>query len=134
MSRKRAVSNILDDLDDKESPSNQPSSTRRNRSISSIINEEIVSSARSTSNKKKLIVCNCPDCDGDLVDSRTKEIHDSRHQEYQDLQGTILSQVRLLEIGETSTPASAGRMIDESIRQESEESNNSNQDDVDDEY
>ncbi|PKK67185.1 hypothetical protein RhiirC2_783848 [Rhizophagus irregularis] len=124
MSRKRSVSNILDDLDDKESPSNQPSSTRRNRSISSIINEEIVSSARSTSNKRKLVVCNCPDCDGDLVDSRTKEIHDSRHQEYQDLQGTILSQVRQLEIGETSTPASAGRMIDESIRQESEESNN----------
>ncbi|CAB5293720.1 unnamed protein product [Rhizophagus irregularis] len=49
-------------------------------------------------------------------------------------QGTILSQVRQLEIGEISTPASAGQMIDESIRQESEESDNSNQDDVDDEY
>ncbi|CAB4417323.1 unnamed protein product [Rhizophagus irregularis] len=134
MSRKRSVSSILDDLDDEESPSNQPSSTRRNRSISGIINEEIVSSARLTSNKRKLVVCNCPDCNGNLVDSRTKEIHDSRHQEYQDLQGTISSQVRQLEIGETSTPASAGRMIDESIRQESEESDNSNQDNVDDEH
>ncbi|PKK60529.1 hypothetical protein RhiirC2_793181, partial [Rhizophagus irregularis] len=104
------------------SPSNQPSSTRRNRSISSIINKEIVSSAKSTSNKRKLVVCNCSDCDGDLVNFRTKEIHDSRHQEYQDSQGTILSQVRQLEISETSTPASAGRMIDESIRQELEES------------
>ncbi|GBC36078.2 hypothetical protein GLOIN_2v1775288 [Rhizophagus irregularis DAOM 181602=DAOM 197198] len=156
MSRKRSVSSILDDLDDEESPSNQPSSTRRNRSISGIINEEIVSSARPTSkddlcqinrfiqyknhllyedrNKKKLVVCNCPDCDGNLVDSRTKEIHDSRHQEYQDSQGTISSQVRQLEIGETSISASAGRMIDESIRQESEKSDNSNQDDVDDEH
>ncbi|CAB5394987.1 unnamed protein product [Rhizophagus irregularis] len=134
MSRKRSVSSILDDFDDEESPSNQPSSTRRNRSISSIINEEIVSSARLTSNKRKLVVCNCPDCNGDLVDSRTKEIHDFRHQEYQDSQDTISSQVRQLEIGETSTPASAGRMNDESIRQESEESDNSNQDDVDDEY
>lgn len=133
MSRKRSVSSILDDLDE-ESSSNQPSSTRRNRSISSIINEEIVSSGPK-SNKRKLVVCNCPDCDGNLVDSRTKEIHDSRHQElYQDSQGTISSQVRQLEIGETSTPASAGRMIDESIRQESEESDNSNQDDVDDEH
>ncbi|CAB5366657.1 unnamed protein product [Rhizophagus irregularis] len=109
MSRKRSVSSILEDLDDEESPSNQPSSTRRNRSISGIINEEIVSSARPTSNKRKLVVCNCPDC-------------------------TISSQVRQLEIGETSIPASAGRMIDESIRQESEESDNSNQDDVDDEH
>ncbi|CAG8717704.1 16051_t:CDS:1, partial [Rhizophagus irregularis] len=56
----------------------RPSSTRRNRSIYSIINEEIVSSARPTSNKRKLVVCNCPDCDGNLVDSRTKEVHDSR--------------------------------------------------------
>ncbi|GBC52302.2 uncharacterized protein LOC107327733 [Rhizophagus irregularis DAOM 181602=DAOM 197198] len=134
MSRKRSVSSILDDLDDEESPSNQPSSTRRNRSISGIINKEIVSSARPTSNKRKLVVCNCPDCDGNLVDSRTKEIHDSRHQEYQDSQGTISSQVRQLEIGETSIPASAGQMIDESIRQESEKSDNSNQDDVDDEH
>ncbi|EXX71695.1 hypothetical protein RirG_076180 [Rhizophagus irregularis DAOM 197198w] len=134
MSRKRSVSSILEDLDDEESPSNQPSSTRRNRSISGIINEEIVSSARPTSNKRKLVVCNCPDCDGNLVDSRTKEIHDSRHQEYQDSQGTISSQVRQLEIGETSISASAGRMIDESIRKESEESDNSNQDDVDDEH
>ncbi|EXX62768.1 hypothetical protein RirG_158660 [Rhizophagus irregularis DAOM 197198w] len=122
MSRKRSVSSILEDLDDEESPSNQPSSTCRNRSISGIINEEIVSSARPTSNKRKLVVCNCPDCDGNLVDSRTKEIHDSRHQKYQDSQG------------ETSIPASAGRMIDGSIRQESEESDNSNQDDVDDEH
>ncbi|CAB4425452.1 unnamed protein product [Rhizophagus irregularis] len=134
MSRKRSVSSILDDLDDEESPSNQLSSTHRNRSISGIINKEIVSSARPTSNKRKLVVCNCPDCDGNLVDSRTKEIHDSRHQEYQDSQGTISSQVRQLEIGETSTPASVGQMIDESIRQESEESDNSNQDDVDDEH
>ncbi|CAB5395463.1 unnamed protein product [Rhizophagus irregularis] len=89
MSRKRSVSSILDDLDDEESPSNQPSSTRRNRSISSIINKEIVFSARPTN-------------------SRTKEIHDSRHQEYQDSQGTISSQVHQLEIGETSTPALAG--------------------------
>ncbi|PKY36589.1 hypothetical protein RhiirB3_459565 [Rhizophagus irregularis] len=40
----------------------------------------------------------------------------------------------LIQRSETSTPTSAEQMIDESIRQESEESDNSNQDDVDDEY
>ncbi|PKY61185.1 hypothetical protein RhiirA4_431644, partial [Rhizophagus irregularis] len=103
----KSTNRINDILDDEESPSNQPSSTCRNRSISSIINEEIVSSARPTSNKRKLVVCNCPVCDGNLMDSRTKEIHDFKYQEYQDLQGIISSQVRQLEIGETSTPASA---------------------------
>ncbi|GBC51301.2 hypothetical protein RIR_jg25983.t1 [Rhizophagus irregularis DAOM 181602=DAOM 197198] len=88
MSRKRSVSSILEDLDDEESPSNQPSSTCRNRSISGIINEEIVSSARPTN-----------------------------------IKNTKIRKVQF-----------PGRMIDGSIRQESEESDNSNQDDVDDEH
>ncbi|PKC07270.1 hypothetical protein RhiirA5_418431, partial [Rhizophagus irregularis] len=71
MSRKRSVSSILDDLDDEESPSNQPFSTRRNKRRN----------------------------------------------------------IRQLEIGEISTPASAGQMIDEFIRQESEESDNKDPED-----
>ncbi|PKC57131.1 hypothetical protein RhiirA1_472968 [Rhizophagus irregularis] len=88
MSRKRSVSSILNDLDDEESPSNQPSST---------------------------LVCNCSNCNDNLVDSRTKEIHNSKHQEYQDLQSTILSQVRQLEIEDLKDSSSSEYTTEEDI-------------------
>ena len=82
MSRKRSVSSLLKDSDDEEestlSQPRQPSQSCRNRLISSIINEEIVSSAGPSRNIRKREICNCSECHGKLVDSRTKEIHDSR--------------------------------------------------------
>jgi hypothetical protein len=92
MSRKRSVASIINDSDDEESPlsSSQP---HRNRSISSIINEASVTSARPSRNTRRREVCNCPDCNGKLVDSRTKEVHESRQKEYQDSQGTITTQI-----------------------------------------
>ncbi|GBC18484.2 hypothetical protein PHYBLDRAFT_71521 [Rhizophagus irregularis DAOM 181602=DAOM 197198] len=103
MSRKRSVFSILDDLDDEESPSNQPSSTRRNRSISGIINEEIF-----------VIV---------LIVMATWWILAQKKFTILDIKNTKIHKVQF-----------PGRMIDESIRQESEKSDNSNQDDVDDEH
>ncbi|CAG8613560.1 4074_t:CDS:2, partial [Rhizophagus irregularis] len=122
----RVLFSILNDLDDEKSPSNQLSSTCRNRSISSIINEEIVSSARSTNNKRKLVVCNCLDCDGDLVDSPITRL---RSFWKRPVVAAMKAVKDLIQRSETSTPTSAEQMIDESIRQESEESDNSNQDD-----
>src|SRR5436190_20507133 len=74
MSRKRSIASLLDDLDE-ESPSIQSSSvahSHRNRSIASIVNEETASSSRPSSNIKKKVIYNCSDCNGKLVDSRTK--------------------------------------------------------------
>jgi hypothetical protein len=107
MSRKRSIASLLDDIDE-ESPSIQSSSaghSRRNRSIASIVNEETTSSNRPSSNIRKKVICNCPDCNGKLVDSRTKEIHESTYQEYQGAQSPIWPDIQQLEIGEGSTSA-----------------------------
>ena len=64
MSRKRSVASLLDDLDE-ESSTNQPS-------------------ARSSTRKK--VSCNCSDCNGSLVDPRTREIYECR-------QDTILEEI-----------------------------------------
>ena len=73
MSRKRSrsVANLLADLDDEELSSSRPS--RRDRTISSIIDEEL------PVRQLQKVVCNCSECNGKLVDLRIKEIHESRH-------------------------------------------------------
>ena len=96
MSRKRSVASLLADFDDEELSSSRPS--RRDRTISSIINEEL------PVRQSQKVVCNCSECNSKLVDLRTKEIHESRYQEYhQGSQGTISAEIEQLEIGETST-------------------------------
>lgn len=114
MSRKRSISSLLDDLDEEStlSQSSPAAHPRRNRSIASIIGEETASSVRSSSNIRKKVICNCPDCNGKLVDSRTKEIHEAAHQEYQGSQGTILAEIQQLEIGEGSASASTRRPLE----------------------
>lgn len=114
MSRKRSISSLLDDLDEESSlsQSSPAAHPRRNRSIASIIGEETASSVRSSSNIRRKVICNCPDCNGKLVDSRTKEIHESAHQEYQGSQSTILAEIQQLEIGEGSASASARRPLE----------------------
>lgn len=124
MSRKRSIASLLDDLDE-ESPSIQSSSaahSRRNRSIASIVNEETASSSRPSSNIRKKVICNCHDCNGKLVDSRTKEIHESTYQEYQGSQSPIWPDIQQLEIGEGS--ASARRPL-EPIEQDSDDDHQS---------
>src|SRR6185437_1714124 len=104
MSRKRSIASLLDDLDE-ESPSIQCSSvahSRRYRSIASIVNEETASSSRLSSNIRKKVICNCSDCNGKLVDSRTKELHKSTYQEYQGSQSPIWPDFSNLKISEGS--------------------------------
>src|SRR5208282_220337 len=119
MNRKRSVSSLLDDFNKEESSSSQPS-THRDRSISSIINKETELSVRPLRNTIKKVICNCPDCNGKLVNSRTKVIYESRYQECQDSQGTISAEIDQLIIAETSTSASARRQI-EPIEQKSDD-------------
>src|SRR5215470_7065654 len=98
MSRKRSVSSLFKDSDNEEestlSQPRQPSQSRRNRSISSIINKEIVSSAGPSRNIRKREICNYSECHNKLVEARTKEIHDSRQQNNQSSQGTIMAQIQ----------------------------------------
>ncbi len=130
MSRKRLIASLLDDFDE-ESPSIQSSSiahSRRNRSIASIVNEETASSSRPSSNIRKKVICNCPDCNGKLVDSRTKELHESTYQEYQGSQSPIWPDIQQLEISEGS--ASPRRPLepiehDEPIEQDSDDDHQS---------
>src|SRR4051812_13874250 len=83
MIRKRSIASVLDD------DPNRPravSSTRRIRSTSGILSEELTLNqpATSTYNRNRLVECNCSRCNGQLVDSRTKTIHEITHQSNQD--------------------------------------------------
>ena len=70
MVRKRSLASVLYE-DDISSDRNRNS---RNRSISNILGEESTSSQPSSSSR--LVLCNCPKCNGRLIDPRTKVIHD----------------------------------------------------------
>src|SRR5262245_19287850 len=72
MSRKKSLSSVLDE----ESSSRvyaTPSRIRRNRSTSNIFGEE---SLNQSSALGRLVACNCSECNGKLVDPRTKIIHE----------------------------------------------------------
>src|SRR6266542_1581809 len=100
MSKKRSISNIIDD-DEGESSSSRSfaissrATSSRRRAVSDIINEETITN-RPSSNRQ-LSICNCPECNERLVDSHTKEIHDIR---YQSSQGEILAATFQLKIQE----------------------------------
>src|ERR1051325_11094879 len=133
MSRKRSISSVLDD-DDEPSSSRQPS--RRNRSISSIINEETTPSVEPSYNVRRWVICNCTDCNGQLVDSRTKAIHESRHQGHQDSQGTFTGEFQQLELDDEDSASDPERYTIECIEEGAEflvERSSNNGDDDDDE-
>src|SRR3954462_11124877 len=83
MTRKRSIASVLDD--DPNQPRAVPS-TRRIRLTSGILNEELTLNqpAISTYNRNRLVKCNCSRCNGQLVDPRTKTIHEITHQSNQD--------------------------------------------------
>src|SRR6266498_2433263 len=103
MSRKRSISSIIDD-DERESSSSRSFATSsratssRRRAVSDIINKETITN-RSSSNRR-LSICNCPECNGRLVNSRTKKIHEIR---YQSSQGEISAAIFQLEIQEETS-------------------------------
>jgi len=70
MVRKRSLASVLYG-DDTSSDRNR---NNRNRSISNILGEESTSIQPSSSSR--LVLCNCPKCNGRLIDPRTKVIHD----------------------------------------------------------
>ncbi|RHZ80729.1 hypothetical protein Glove_132g161 [Diversispora epigaea] len=70
MVRKRSLASVLYE-DDTSSDRNRNS---RNRSISNILGEELTSNQPSSSSR--LVLCNCPKCNGRLIDPCTKVIHD----------------------------------------------------------
>ena len=74
MSRKRSVASLLADLNDEELSSSRPS--RRERTISSIINEEL------PVRQSQKVICNYFKCNGKLVNLHTKKIHEFRYQKY----------------------------------------------------
>ena len=70
MGRKRSVASILEDSDDNN---NTRRTSHRNRSVSDLLNEG------SSSNRQlnRLVMCYYSRCNGTLIDSQTKTIHDS---------------------------------------------------------
>ncbi|RHZ78779.1 hypothetical protein Glove_156g65 [Diversispora epigaea] len=70
MVRKRSLASVLYE-DDTSLNRNRNS---RNKSISNILGEELTSNQPSSSSR--LVLCNCPKCNGRLIDLRTKVIHD----------------------------------------------------------
>ncbi|RHZ76897.1 hypothetical protein Glove_187g45 [Diversispora epigaea] len=70
MVRKRSLASVLYEND----TSSDRNRNSRNRSISNILDEE--STSNQPSNSSRLVLCNCPKCNGKLIDPRTKVIHD----------------------------------------------------------
>ncbi|RHZ85499.1 hypothetical protein Glove_65g45 [Diversispora epigaea] len=68
--RKRSLASVLYE-DDTSSDRNRNS---RNRSISNILGKE--STSNQSSSSSRLVLYNCPKCNGRLIDPRTKVIHD----------------------------------------------------------
>src|SRR6266498_5031160 len=99
MSRERSISSIIDD-DEGESSSSRSFATSsratssRRHAVSDIINEETITNRPSFN--RRLSICNCSECNGRLVDSRTKEIYEIR---YQSLQGEILARSEERRVG-----------------------------------
>lgn len=96
-------------------------------------------------NARRRVPCNCPECNGQLVDPRTKTIHeatyidyverqDHQDQEHQGSQDTVSAEFHQLEIGEPSSNSS--RIVqtseDVELHQEDVDDVELHQEDVDD--
>ena len=98
--RKRSISNILDEEETSSSRRSSQRSTapsRRNRSIS-IIDEEVTASTNRTSTSR-FVRCNCIECNGRMVDSRTKVLHELRDQGSQESAMIVFDEPQLRDQG-----------------------------------
>ena len=100
MSRKRSISSIIDDDEGESSSSwsfaiSSHATSSHRHAVSDIINEETITNQPSSN--RQLSICNCPECNGRLIDFRTKEIYEIR---YQSSQGEILAAIFQLKIQE----------------------------------
>ncbi|GET55402.1 hypothetical protein GLOIN_2v1786147 [Rhizophagus irregularis DAOM 181602=DAOM 197198] len=77
MTRKRSLSSILNEESDSRPHAIPSSRIQRTRSVSNIIDEESSNQSYPTSSRiGRLVACNCSECNGQLVDPRTKTIHE----------------------------------------------------------
>ncbi|GBC18001.2 hypothetical protein RIR_jg26760.t1 [Rhizophagus irregularis DAOM 181602=DAOM 197198] len=77
MTRKRSLSSILNEESDSRPHAIPSSRIQRTRSVSNIIDEESSNQSYPTSSHIGwLVACNCSECNGRLVDPRTKTIHE----------------------------------------------------------
>jgi hypothetical protein len=77
MMRKRSLSSILNEESDSRPHAIPSSRIQRTRSVSNIIDEESSNQSYPTSSRiGRLVACNCSECNGRLVDPRTKTIHE----------------------------------------------------------
>ncbi|GET57088.1 hypothetical protein GLOIN_2v1786147 [Rhizophagus irregularis DAOM 181602=DAOM 197198] len=77
MTRKRSLSSILNEESDSRPHAIPSSRIQRTRSVSNIIDEESSNQSYPTSSRiGRLVACNCSECNGRLVDPRTKTIHE----------------------------------------------------------
>ncbi|CAB5355003.1 unnamed protein product [Rhizophagus irregularis] len=77
MTRKRSLSSILNEESDSRPHAIPLSRIQRTRSVSNIIDEESSNQSYPTSSRiERLVACNCSECNGQLVDPRTKTIHE----------------------------------------------------------
>ncbi|RHZ65087.1 hypothetical protein Glove_319g177 [Diversispora epigaea] len=100
MVRKRSLASILYE-DNTSSDRNRNS---RNRSISNILGEE--STLNQSSSSSRLVLCNCPKCNGRLIDPRTKVIHDLSNESSEILIESFQNQQEIEEIDESSSSKS----------------------------
>ncbi|RHZ77331.1 hypothetical protein Glove_181g23 [Diversispora epigaea] len=100
MVRKRSLASVLYE-DDTSSDRNRNS---RNRSISNILGEESTSNQPSSSSR--LVLCNCPKCNGRLIDPRTKVIHDLSNESSEISIESFQNQQEIEEIDESSSSKS----------------------------
>ncbi|RHZ82389.1 hypothetical protein Glove_109g170 [Diversispora epigaea] len=100
MVRKRSLASVLYE-DDTSSDRNRNS---RNRSISNILGEESTSNQPSSSSR--LVLCNCPKCNGRLIDPRTKVIHDLSNESSEISIESFQNRQEIEEIDESSSSKS----------------------------
>ncbi|RHZ62866.1 hypothetical protein Glove_334g21 [Diversispora epigaea] len=98
MVRKRSLASVLYE-DDISSDRNRNS---RNRLISNILGEE--STSNQSSSSSRLVLCNCPKCNGRLIDLRTKQEIEEIDESSSSKSTTLTQDVNLLEIEKDDIP------------------------------
>ncbi|RHZ81307.1 hypothetical protein Glove_122g28 [Diversispora epigaea] len=100
MVRKRSLASVLYE----DGTSSDRNRNSRNRSISNILGEESTSNQPSSSSR--LVLCNCPKCNGRLIDPRTKVIHDLSNESSEISIESFQNQQEIEKIDESSSSKS----------------------------
>ncbi|GET53787.1 uncharacterized protein LOC105342819 [Rhizophagus irregularis DAOM 181602=DAOM 197198] len=121
MTRKRSLSSILNEESDSRPHAIPSSRIQRTRSVSNIIDEESSNQSYPTSSRiGRLVACNCSECNGRLVDPRTKTIHEINQDSEDD--NSERTEVHLTDEAElpSDEPYKSASILDEPQMRESE--------------